>query len=106
MVRRIKVGAELGGPRLLKVASAGPFVIMWIGYICLSAWWSLRQNAAGSDEKFYVFIILGIAMVAPCLMFLVVAVRHKRIILEPENPTEREKQPASAATASSIEPKT
>lgn len=81
-VRRRKVGAELGGPMSLKCCSSSSMVVLWVGYISLSGWFSLRSAKAPVSEFIAVYCFHGVLMLAPFIVFLGVARLYtpKRVI--------------------------
>jgi len=54
-LRRSRLGAELGGPWLPKVATVTCFVILWMTYIALASWSSIRGTRSGTGETLAVF---------------------------------------------------
>lgn len=74
-LRRRKIGAELGGPVVLKVSASITFVIMWLTYIALSGWWSLRKDIADTVEMTNVFAGGSVVLFTPVLAFIVYAIR-------------------------------
>jgi len=78
LVRRRKIGAELGGPVGLKFSAAGSFVLMWFIYIAISGWWSLRQDKADSTEITAMFVGCGVPVLISLVVFFVCAARVPR----------------------------
>jgi len=75
VVRRRKIGAELGGPLSLKCISSFLLVLLWVWYIGSSFWWSFRKDVADKTEEMYVLLVGIIGLMVPLLVFLVVAAR-------------------------------
>merc|ERR1711972_127802 len=77
-LRRRAIGAELGGPFLLKATSSIAFVSLWFAYIGLSAWWSNREKQADTDEMILVFMLAGLSTMIPCGVAIAVALSEPR----------------------------
>lgn len=68
IVRRRKVGAELGGPTLLKFVASFSLVVLWVGYIGLSGWCHGVHSYPTSRVFFH-----QIKMSSPILMFVLMS---------------------------------
>merc|ERR1712050_399705 len=43
-VRRRLCGGELGGPRLAKIVTSGYLVVLWLLYVLLSSWYTMKNR--------------------------------------------------------------
>eukprot|EP00928_Gymnodinium_smaydae_P042963 TRINITY_DN2888_c0_g2_i1.p1 TRINITY_DN2888_c0_g2~~TRINITY_DN2888_c0_g2_i1.p1 ORF type:complete len:842 (+),score=232.82 TRINITY_DN2888_c0_g2_i1:149-2527(+) len=50
VLRRVKLGGELGGDRPMKIATSSFFVMLWFYYIGLSSWKVLAPGASGGTQ--------------------------------------------------------
>merc|ERR1719498_1609143 len=75
VVRRRLIGGELGGYGPLKAASSLLMVVLWLAYIILSGWWSLRKNDSDDFEKTGVIAAGAAAVTLPSILFSMVACR-------------------------------
>eukprot|EP00928_Gymnodinium_smaydae_P028335 TRINITY_DN21624_c0_g1_i1.p1 TRINITY_DN21624_c0_g1~~TRINITY_DN21624_c0_g1_i1.p1 ORF type:complete len:980 (+),score=201.44 TRINITY_DN21624_c0_g1_i1:59-2998(+) len=55
ILRRMKVGAELGGPPRLKWLSGVSLVVFWLAYVALASWRALRKAVSPQEE----FAVIG-----------------------------------------------
>jgi hypothetical protein len=78
IVRRRQVGAELGGDFKCKVSSAVALALLWVAYLTISGWWSLRQDEAETSESILVFSVVGGCALVPVLIALFFAFSLKR----------------------------
>lgn len=78
LTRRLKIGAELGGPFSFKLLSSLVMVGLWVSYIWLSGWWSLRgRQIADGTERGLVFCFGLTFMLLPSLVFTLVAAQQR-----------------------------
>jgi len=51
LLRRHAIGAELGGPLVLKISAGILFIGLWLGYVGIASWRVLRWGEAGVQEQ-------------------------------------------------------
>lgn len=73
LIRRRKVGGELGGVLWLKITSSACFVLLWVIHIGLSFWFSLRNDKADTFEKTAVFTTGAVGLAIPVVIFSAIA---------------------------------
>eukprot|EP00928_Gymnodinium_smaydae_P055379 TRINITY_DN3893_c0_g1_i1.p1 TRINITY_DN3893_c0_g1~~TRINITY_DN3893_c0_g1_i1.p1 ORF type:complete len:669 (+),score=128.90 TRINITY_DN3893_c0_g1_i1:382-2388(+) len=71
VMRRSKVGAELGGPVRQKWISGFSLFVFWVCYVVLASWRALRKSASATEET---AVIGSISAVCVALFFMNVAV--------------------------------
>jgi len=103
VVRRRKVGGELGGPQPLKTVSAVTFAMLWFISVGVCGWWSLRQDQASSDEKTAILVVGGLLMVIPVIVSLLVAAKSKPL---PPPPEEAAPEPSAKSSPADSRPET
>jgi len=72
LLRRWKVGAELGGPFRIKVMNAFSMIFLWFAFIILSSWQVLRDDEADDSERWIMImgtiglssVVVGVSAIA------------------------------------------